>query len=146
MVQLSPDIILIGLLIFLFLGALLWYILSRIVMIIVLRFRFRKGRKGEVRARKFLKKHGFIILSEQYAITSVMYIDHKPYEYGIRVDFLVRRGDKTAIVEVKTGSRAIDPLVPETRRQLFEYFHLYHVDELYFFDAHSLTLQQISFE
>ncbi|MBN1696361.1 MAG: hypothetical protein JW881_02500 [Spirochaetales bacterium] len=146
MVRIPVEWLIAGLILFLLLGALLFRVVSRFVSAIILRFRFRKGRKGEILARKFLKKQGFIIVSEQYSVSSLMYIDHVPYRYGIRADFLVRRGDKRAIVEVKTGNRATDPLMPETRRQLFEYYHVFDVDDLYFFDARSVTLQHISFD
>ena len=74
-----------------------------------------------------------------------MVIDGKGFEYEVRVDFLVKIGEKTGIVEVKTGTIAANPLSIPTRRQLFEYYHVFCVDVLYFFNAGKRELQEITF-
>ncbi|MBN2532439.1 MAG: hypothetical protein JXB88_06080 [Spirochaetales bacterium] len=126
-------------------GAIIWHIIATLVRYLGLRFRFKKGRKGEDIARNYLLRHGFTIISEQESRTSTMVVDSTGYEYEVRVDFLVKKGDSTGIVEVKTGETASNPLSIPTRRQLFEYYHIFCVDVLYFFNANNRTLKEITF-
>ena len=110
-----------------------------------LRARFDRGRQGEEEAREYLCAAGFEILAEQAEQIGLMYVDEEEVTYRVRADFLVRRGRETAIVEVKTGKKAVKPSNRDTRRQLFEYARLYDVDTLYFFDAEQASLKKIVF-
>ena len=74
-----------------------------------------------------------------------MWIDGKEVVYDVRADFLVRKNGETSIVEVKTGSVAIDPTSIHTRRQLLEYSVLYDVDSILFFDAENSEIMTIQF-
>jgi Holliday junction resolvase-like predicted endonuclease len=129
----------------LIIGAILWYITAALVRYIKLRLRFKKGRKGEYIARKYLTGHGFTIVSEQVARTAMMHINGTGHTYEVRADFLVKKKNRTGIVEVKTGNTAANPLSIPTRRQLFEYYHIFCVDVLYFFNADKRLLQEITF-
>ena len=105
----------------------------------------KQGAKGEKKAYHFLKKHGFTIIEEQPERNAVLYVDGKALEYRIRADFMVERNGVYSIVEVKTGRKATNPASSHTRRQLFEYSHLYHVDQLLFFNAETGKLNEITF-
>lgn len=111
----------------------------------LLKKRFDRGRRGEQQARHFLCEAGFEILAEQAEEIGYMYVDDEEVTYKVRADFLVQRAGKTAIVEVKTGRKAVKPSNRDTRRQLFEYARLYEVDSLYFFDAEKMSLKKIVF-
>ena len=126
-------------------GAIIWQLCVSLIRYFSLRLRFGKGKKGEHIAKKFLKRHGFTIISEQASEVSKIIIDGKEYKYEVRVDFLVKKGKKTGIVEVKTGKIAANPLFMQTRRQLFEYYHIFKVDILYFFNADKRELLEITF-
>lgn len=84
-------------------------------------------------------------MSEQVSRVAVIVVDGIGYEYEVRADFLVKKGDRTGIVEVKTGDTAANPRSIPTRRQLFEYYHVFCVDVLYFFNADKRVLQEITF-
>ena len=104
------------------------------------RRQFKHGNKGEFKARKFLEKNGFQIIDEQTNLTSTISLNDKPFDISMRADYLVERNGKRAIVEVKTGKRAIEPLNIHTRRQILEYACFYDVDEVYLFDAENMDL------
>ena len=86
-----------------------------------IRRRFRRGVRGQRRARVVLERLGFEILSEEQELTAQMEVDGERVGYTVRIDYLVSRRGKTYGVEVKTGARATDPLHRQTRRQLLEY-------------------------
>jgi hypothetical protein len=106
----------------------------------------RQGARGEVYAKNFLLKKHYKIIREQPGIQACMYIDGKKKEYTIRADFLVEKDGESAIVEVKTGTKAIDPLYRYTRRQLLEYSVFYNVSKILFFNAETMELKQIEFK
>ena len=146
MIDTNTGITLIIAILLLIIGAIVWHLIFSFIHYIQVRSRFQKGKKGETIAKKYLKQHGFTIISEQVSQVSTMIIDGKGYEYMVRVDFLVSKEEKTGIVEVKTGTKATNPLSIPTRRQLFEYYHMFHVDMLYFFNATKRELQEITFQ
>jgi len=145
MVQIDFKILIIaGILLFLTAAA-IFNLLRKLFNRIILGMRFKHARKGEIVAKKYLKKAGFKILSDQFGKKAQMIVDKKMHEYDVRVDFLVEKEDKIGIVEVKTGDIASNPVSVNTRRQLFEYYHIFNVDVLYFFDADKRILQEIDF-
>ena len=140
-----PLILITAAILLVIIGAVLGYIIITLIKRFLIVMRFRKGRKGETVALRYLKKHGFTILREQYTATSAISINHKPHDFEVRADFLVEKDGQTAIVEVKTGDAAGNPRNSLTRRQLFEYYHIYDTDLLYLFDADKKKLLEISF-
>ena len=102
---------------FILIGALIWNFLYKFIRSIKLRARFKSGRLGEVYAKNYLKSYGFKIIGEQVSLFSNMFIDGDTHQYQVKADFLVKKGNKTSIVEVKTGNKATDPLSTNTRRQ-----------------------------
>ena len=107
--------------------------------------RFKKSKFGEFEAKSFLKNLGFTIIAEQAPLISSLFIDNKKYSYEVKVDYLVKKGDKKALVEVKTGTEATNPLNINTRRQILEYMLLYNVDKVFLFDAQNKKLKEIKF-
>ena len=111
-------------------------------------FRMRRlrarGAAGEVRAREWLEARGFEILETQVRRTGVMEVDGEEVEFVVKADFLVRREDRVAIVEVKTGAAA-DAANRMTRRQLLEYQVVYATEEVFLFDATREQLVSVRF-
>lgn len=105
----------------------------------------RQGKKGELKAWKALEKLGYKVLQEQARMESTMLVNGKKMPYNIIGDFLVEKGGKKSIVEVKTGSRAPDPTNSATRRQLLEYAVSYPIDSIMLFDAQVGELKKIEF-
>ena len=125
--------------------SLLWnYLLKKVKSHLVLK-KFANGKEGEIRAKKYLINKGFKIIAEQVSLKKNIFIDNKEYSYEIRADFIVQKKGKKALVEVKTGKEAVDPLTTNTRRQLFEYSQSYNVDKVFLLDADSMTMKEISF-
>ena len=126
-------------------GAFLAWHAYRALRNFAMRRRFARGAQGEEKARVYLLKHGFSITDEQHKLSAHMFVDGEKTDFTVIADYLVKRKGRTGIVEVKTGTRAIDPASRETRRQIFEYFHLFDVDDFYFFDAENERLMTIRF-
>lgn len=133
------------LLVLLLSGAVLFRALSHLLRRLRLRMRFARGARGECKARNYLSQHGFRILKEQASLTPWLFVDGKRVPFEIRADFIVSKRGRRAVVDAKTGTVAIDPRSPHTRRQLLEYAHYYDVDDVYLFDAEHKRLLRIGF-
>jgi hypothetical protein len=107
---------------------------------------------GEVEAEALLAAEGFQILERQVTERWRLEIDGEPYDVHCRADLLVRarsrcrfpRGSRF-VAEVKTGTRAIDPTHPATRRQLMEYLHVFDVDGVLLIDMRHRRVHHVQF-
>ena len=127
-------------------GAWIYHKISQLLSSSYMKKKRRQGAKGEAYAKKFLLKNHYKIIREQPGIQACLYIDGKKREYSIRADFLVEKDGESAVVEVKTGTTAIDPLYRYTRRQLLEYSVFYDVNKILFFNAETMELKEIEFK
>ena len=127
-------------------GAWIYYRISQLLSSSYMKKKRRQGARGEMYAKKFLLKNHYKIIREQPGIQACIYIDGEKKEYTIRADFLVEKNGESAIVEVKTGTTAIDPLYRYTRRQLLEYSVFYNVNKVLFFNAETMELKEIEFK
>ena len=101
--------------------------------------RFQRGRVGEARAETLLAREGYAVLEEQTTRETGLWVDDAWQTVRVRADFLVEREGQCYVVEVKTGQSA-------TRRQLFEYHHVYHADGLILADMETSRLHLIRFD
>jgi len=102
------------------------------------------GRKMEQAAPQLLRDLGFVVVAHHPTVEYTWWIDDQPRTTQLRVDYLVRRGRKTYVVEVKTGNAArIES--GATRRQLLEYGLHYPVDGVLVLDADEMALHEIEF-
>lgn len=106
--------------------------------------RFKRGEIAEKNAVKFLRHRGYKILAAQLQETIVVYVDGQPEKSTVRADFLVRKGWKKYIVEVKSGQQGTVKL-PNVRRQLLEYKLVYQPDGILLLDMEHRNLQEIRF-
>lgn len=106
--------------------------------------RFKRGAVAEKNAVKFLRHHGYKILAAQLEETITVYVDGQPQKSKVRADFLVKRGWKKYIVEVKSGQQGTVKL-PNVRRQLLEYKLVYQPDGVLLLDMEHRNLQEIRF-
>jgi hypothetical protein len=83
--------------------------------------RTRRSQRGERKAEKLLRRHGFEILDRQVACTYRVWVDDKPVAIELRADLLVQNDDGVFVAEVKTGRSAPRIRNAATRRQLLEY-------------------------
>jgi hypothetical protein len=105
----------------LWVGALVWRWLQRWWQRRVLARRREQGRHGELNAVQVLTDAGYRILEDQARREVALWVDGRARSYTLRPDYLVARGDRRFVAEVKTGRKAPDPCYAPTRRQLLEY-------------------------
>jgi len=130
----------------LLLAALVWLTLRvrRAVLGWLLRRRFRSAASAEVRAERWLARHGFRIVDRQILRRGEIHVDGEPYRFDVRADLIVERDGERALVEVKTGAAA-EPSSSATRRQMLEYGVVFGVSALYLFDADRERLMHVRF-
>lgn len=110
-----------------------------------IQFISQRAKQGEENAKKVLTKAGYRVVGEQVRKKTVMYIDGEICESFVQVDYLATKKNKRYIVEVKTGGQA-NLKIPNVRRQLFEYHHIFQVDGILFVDMNEEKIYSISFD
>jgi hypothetical protein len=100
-----------------------------------------RARAAEVRAATLLESHGYRIVAEQ-PVTTWLIGDH---EALVRADYLVEKGARTYVAEVKSGADAPSLSSRATRRQLLEYFCAFAVDGVLMVDAESGSIEHVPF-
>lgn len=108
--------------------------------------RFKRGVKLEQKAARFLISKGFKIIGEQVVYDHAYYVDHEEVISTINIDYLVEKGEKLFVVEVKSGKSAISIKNRSTRRQLLEYAVAIDCDGVYLLDMENRNLQLIEFQ
>lgn len=139
------NVIILTLILGLILGLFVFYYLAKLIRRILLAWRFARARKGEAKARKLLKKHGYRILAEQEEINFTYTVDHQVIRQKIILDFRVERDKQTYVAEVKTGEVAADIRTAATRRQLLEYAVVTQSDEVLLIDIEKSKISRIQF-
>lgn len=105
----------------------------------------RRAKVGESEAEKLLKQHGYIVLDTQVRRPVIMTVDGERVESYIKIDYLVAKGTKEYLVEVKTGKQA-NVRLPQVRRQLFEYQNIFQTDGILFIDMNKYDIMEVSFD
>jgi outer membrane protein OmpA-like peptidoglycan-associated protein len=100
---------------------------------------------GEALAETLLARAGYRIEARQCVERWRLRVDGEAREVSLRADFVVRRGRRRFVAEVKTGQDAPDIAAPATRRQLLEYRCAFAVDGVLLVDAEARTIQEIDF-
>ncbi|MEM7384846.1 MAG: hypothetical protein AAF514_07860 [Verrucomicrobiota bacterium] len=109
------------------------------------RRRTREALKGEQKAEKLLRKNGFRILDRQVRRQGRIRIDGQWTLFEVRADYLVRKGFRRFVAEVKTGGLAPDPQHPPTRRQLLEYSLVFRVRGVLLVDMEAGQIRRVDF-
>ena len=109
------------------------------------RKRMRRALKGEDDAVTLLEEAGFEVTDRQARRTWTLRVDGEDHEVEVRADFLAERDGRSFVAEVKTGTRAPNPLHPPTRRQLLEYGFVFACDGLVLVNAETGTLTEVEF-
>ncbi len=104
-----------------------------------------RGAAGETRAEGILARHGYAIDARQAAQRFAITVDGEEVAVMVRADFLVTRGGRRFVAEVKTGEAAPRPEHPPTRRQLLEYRHAFDVDGVLLVHAEAERVQEVEF-
>jgi hypothetical protein len=100
---------------------------------------------GEQRAEKLLRKAGYRLEARQVTRRWPVLVDGAPHEVTLRADFVVTRGRRRFVAEVKTGEDAPEIAAPATRRQLLEYRCAFGVDGVLLVDAEQKRVHAVDF-
>lgn len=128
------------------LGALIYQKFLSFRLRFKLKKRFSHAKDGEVSAEALLKKHGYDLTVAQKSAKLSMWVNGQEFSYLVRPDAFAQKDGRRYIVEVKTGSVAIDPKKSATRRQLLEYYHGFDVDGLLLVDAEQQEINDVFFQ
>lgn len=107
--------------------------------------RMSKGKNAEKLAAKFLIREGYTIIDTQKIITVTTYVDGQPYKNHLRADFIVKKGFKKYIAEIKTGTMAPRVTNAATRRQLLEYYLAYKPAGIILVDMEQRKIKTVRF-
>lgn len=137
----SSDILILGIL----LGSFLFFYIARKVKRIKIKRMLAIAKRGEKNAISFLIKAGYDIVDIQKKLPITIKIDGRPYSSYVQADFVVKKGRKKYVVEVKTGkkTRATTAIV---RRQLLEYYLVFNPHGILLLDMENGTLKEIEFQ
>jgi hypothetical protein len=103
------------------------------------------GADGEARAEPLLRSMGYAVVARQAPVTYDLTIDGEPCAVALRADFLVERGGRRFVAEVKTGRLAPRLETPATRRQLLEYRVAFDVDGVLLVDVDAGRVHALEF-
>ena len=102
------------------------------------------GHEREAAAANALMRAGYTVLKRHPEARYTLTIDDTPREVRMRADYLVSRGGRRWVVEVKTGAGAA-PARRDTRRQLLEYALYYPVSGVLLFNGEDETIEHVEF-
>ena len=106
---------------------------------------FKRGNELEKEARYFLENKGYNILEEQYVHYHEYKVNGETHQSKLIIDYVVSRDNKTYLVEVKTGEKAISISDKNTRRQILEYYFAIDNDGVFLLDMENEELLKIEF-
>lgn len=105
----------------------------------------QRARTLEKRALHFLEEQGFRCVETQVEKEAFFYLDGRKVPFRVRVDYLLERGGKRYVAEVKTGKQVETPEHPSVRRQLLEYALLFAPYSVLFVDGERKSVHEVSF-
>lgn len=103
------------------------------------------SKRAEKKAERWLKRNGFQIIGRQQSRPLIIKTGKTSHRYLIRTDFLVKKGGRHYVVEVKSGRKNSKITNRETRRQLLEYFLAYQTYGIILFDMDSKRFTEVKF-
>jgi len=137
---------------------LLWISIILLLLVVVLRYwysdfskkrkqrkRFKRGAQKEEEARSFLIINGYKVIDEQFIAVHKYKVDREDKEVKLIVDYVVSKGGKTYLVEVKSGKSAIYIENKNTRRQILEYDYAIENDGIFLLDMENEEMHLIEF-
>ncbi len=98
---------------------------------------------GELGAAALLEREGYAVLGRQVPGSWTVRADGEAVTFGLRADYLVSRGGRRYIAEVKTGRLAPRLSHGPTRRQLLEYSAAFDVQGVILVDADGETITHV---
>jgi hypothetical protein len=109
------------------------------------RLTFDAARRGEKEARALLESYGYDVVGAQVATSYVIEVDRQPVTVSVAADYVVRRGGRLFVAEVKTGEQAPKIETRATRRQLLEYHVAFDAAGVLLVDMEARTIREVVF-
>lgn len=108
--------------------------------------RFKRANKLELDAKAYLKNKGYSIVDYQSTYEHSYRIDGEKQCTEIQPDYIVKKNGKKYVVEVKSGTSAINIKNRNTRRQLLEYDYVIENDGVFLLDMENRDLKLVQFK
>ncbi|MGM0508378.1 MAG: hypothetical protein ACQERZ_04355 [Fusobacteriota bacterium] len=102
--------------------------------------------EGEQKAKTFLQSQGYKVLNYQGELTYTLLSNGIPKKIKIRPDYIVKKGLKKYITEIKTGKKVIKAKNISTRRQLLEYYFSSSISGILLVDMENNEIKKIEFK
>ena len=109
------------------------------------RKRFERGSRLENEAKKYLINLGYSIVYEQHTCYHKYKVNGAKKTSKLVLDYVVSKGGKQYIVEVKSGKSAISVNNKDSRRQLLEYDFVIENDGVFLLDMEHKNMQLVEF-
>jgi hypothetical protein len=106
---------------------------------------WRRAKAAEDEAVSLLEEAGFKILARQPLRRVNIMVDGKVVGFEIRPDFLLKKGKRLYVGEVKSGKETAFLFRPSIRRQLLEYFVAYRPYGVILVDGEQREIHQVFF-
>jgi hypothetical protein len=110
-----------------------------------LRQRAQRGADGETAAEPLLRELGYDIEARQSTGGWTVFVDGEERPITVRADYLVARGKRRLVADVKTGELAPRIESAATRRQLLEYRLAFDVDGVLLVDVEAGEAKEVEF-
>ena len=110
-----------------------------------LKAQWLRAGQGEARAETLLDRAGWHVVGRQVSQRYDLGVDGAKLSVLVRADFIVKRGGRHYVAEVKTGKHAPRIETPSTRRQLLEYRMVFGVDGVLLVDAEADRISFVEF-
>lgn len=107
--------------------------------------RAARAQRAERDAAVLLEVSGFKVIGRQVRQSWTLWADGEEVSFTLIADYLVTRGGRRWVAEVKTGERSLDLRHGPTRRQLLEYRQAFAVHGVLVVDAEGQTLRSVRF-
>jgi hypothetical protein len=106
----------------------------------------RHAQACEDAALYLLEGEGYEVLGRQVRTDFAVTVDGTPVVVELRADYIVEKGDRRFVAEVKSGRLAPRIETATTRRQLLEYRVAFDVDGVLLVDGESEEVREVVFE
>jgi hypothetical protein len=110
-----------------------------------LRWRFGRAADAEAWAAKLLSRRGYAVVGSQVKGTYDLWVDGRRISIALRADYIVERGGRSFVAEVKSGELAPSIETTATRRQLLEYRIAFAVDGVLLVDGEAGSIREVVF-
>lgn len=107
--------------------------------------RARKAVRAEKGARRVLERAGYDVEETQARTEWTVLCDGAPQNFDLRADYIVVKGRRRWVAEVKSGDLVTGLRHGATRRQLLEYQLAYDVDGVLLVDMKARRVREVSF-